>query len=70
MLADTGQMEAFEDVAHYGSASFPPPREFQVSAHEKLRQGVRDGHKCQMLMSPTGSGKSYLGMRVAHEALS
>jgi superfamily II DNA or RNA helicase len=64
-----GQFEAFEDAPHYGSAEFPPPRPFQTTAHEKLRQGVRDGHKCQMLMSPTGSGKSYLGMRVAHEAL-
>ena len=59
----------FDDAPHYGSASFPPPRAFQTSAHEKLRQGIRDGHRCQMLMSPTGSGKSYLGMRVAHEAL-
>lgn len=70
MLAEADQLEAFEDVAHYGSAAFPTPRDFQTTAHEKLRQGVRDGHKCQMLMSPTGSGKSYLGMRVAHEALS
>ena len=65
-----GQFEVFEDAPHYGSAEFPPPRPFQTTAHEKLRQGVREGHKCQMLMSPTGSGKSYLGMRVAHEALS
>ena len=70
MLTEANQLEAFEDVAHYGSATFPPPRPFQVTAHEALRQGVRDRHKCQMLMSPTGSGKSYLGMRVAHEALS
>jgi superfamily II DNA or RNA helicase len=70
MLSDAEQMDAFEDVAHYGSATFPPPREFQTTAHEALRQGVRQGHKCQVLMSPTGSGKTYLGMRVAHEALS
>lgn len=57
------------DSANYASATFPPPRPFQVTAHEKLRQGVRDGHRCQMLMAPTGAGKSYLGLRVAHEAL-
>jgi superfamily II DNA or RNA helicase len=40
-----------------------------VSAHEALRQGVRDGHKNQLLMAPTGAGKSYLGLRLSHEAL-
>lgn len=56
-------------TAHYGSTTFPPPRPFQDAAHEALRQGVRDGHRCQMVMAPTGSGKTYLGLRVAHEAL-
>jgi len=69
MLADAGQMEAFEDVAHYRSASFPAPRPFQNEAHEKLRQGARDGHRCQLVMAPTGSGKTFLSMRVIHEAL-
>jgi superfamily II DNA or RNA helicase len=62
-------MTLFEDKANYGSTTFPEPRPFQVSAHEALRQGVRDGHKNQMLMAPTGAGKSYLGLRLAHEAL-
>lgn len=63
-------MSLFEqDAPHYGSASFPEPRAFQSTAHDALRQGARAGHRCQMLMSPTGSGKTYLGMRVAHEAL-
>jgi superfamily II DNA or RNA helicase len=38
-------------------------------AHEALRQGVRDGHKNQILMAPTGAGKTYLGLRVCHEAI-
>lgn len=60
----------FEEFAPtYASACFPDPRPFQLTAHEQLRVGVREGHKAQMLMSPTGSGKTYLGMRVAHEAL-
>lgn len=60
--------ELFER-ANYASATFPPPRPFQVTAHEKLRQGARDGHRCQVVMAPTGAGKSYLGLRIAHEAL-
>lgn len=36
---------------------FPPPREFQVTAHERLRQGVREGHRKQLLVAPTGAGK-------------
>jgi superfamily II DNA or RNA helicase len=56
-------------LPHYSGASFPTPRFGQAEAHEALRQGARAGHKRQMLMSPTGSGKTYLGMRVAHEAL-
>lgn len=55
--------------AHYGSATFPSPREFQQRAHEQLREGIRAGHRCQMLMSPTGSGKTYLGLRAISEAL-
>lgn len=54
---------------NYASASFPPPREFQDTAHNALRDGVRDGHRLQCVMSPTGSGKTYLGMRIIHEAL-
>lgn len=59
----------FDDSPNYASTSFPDPRPFQQSAHESLRQGFRDGHKNQMIMSPTGSGKTFLGHRIAHEAL-
>jgi len=58
-----------KDIPHYGAATFPPPRPFQDAAHQALRDGVRAGHQRQMLMSPTGSGKTYLGLRIAHEAL-
>lgn len=64
------QTELLErEVANYASATFPAPRPFQDTAHAKLRQGVRDGHRRQLIMSPTGSGKTFLGMRVIHEAL-
>lgn len=48
---------------------FPPPRAFQVTAHEALRNGIRAGHRRQLLVAPTGAGKTFLGLRVAHEAL-
>jgi DNA repair protein RadD len=50
-------------------AKFPEPRKFQVSAHEKLRDGIRAGHRRQLLVAPTGAGKTFLGLRVVHEAL-
>lgn len=36
---------------------FPAPRAFQATAHEKLREGVRAGHRRQLLVAPTGAGK-------------
>ena len=48
---------------------FPEPRPFQDKAHEQLRQGVRDGHRCQLVLAPTGGGKTYLAMRVIRETL-
>lgn len=59
----------FHQVPNYSAAQFPAPRDFQVTAHEKLRDGVRGGHKKQLLVAPTGSGKTYLGLRIIHEAL-
>jgi superfamily II DNA or RNA helicase len=57
------------DNPHYDADRFPPPRPFQDTAHELLREGARRKHKNQVLMAPTGAGKTYLGMRVIHEAL-
>lgn len=48
---------------------FPPPRDFQIEAHNALRQGFREGHKNQIIMAPTGAGKTYLGLRVCNEAI-
>ena len=58
-----------QDAPCYASTSFPPPRPFQSTAHESLRQGLKAGHKNQLIMAPTGAGKSYLGLRISHEAL-
>jgi len=59
----------FQDTANYESATFPTPRDFQNTAHAQLREGFKAGHKNQMLMAATGAGKTYLGLRIAHEAL-
>lgn len=50
-------------------AGFPEPRDFQRTAMIKIAEGVLAGHKNQMLMAPTGAGKTYLGLRIAHKAL-
>lgn len=57
------------ETPNYAATTFPEPRPFQDHAHQSLRDGLRAGHRCQMLMSPTGSGKTFLGLRIAHEAL-
>lgn len=63
-------IELFDyEAPNYEGASFPPPRPFQITAHEALREGIRQGHRRQSVMAPTGAGKLYLGLRVCHEAL-
>lgn len=54
---------------NFADAKFPSPHEFQVTAHDALRSGFRAGHKNQLIMAPTGAGKTYLGLRIAHESL-
>ena len=50
-------------------SKFPTPRKFQIDAHEQLRKGFREGHKNQIIMAPTGAGKTYLGLRICNEAI-
>lgn len=61
--------ELFEETYTYENASFPEPRAFQVTARELLRQGFKQGHQRQLLMAPTGAGKSYIGLWLIHECL-
>lgn len=35
-------------------------RDYQLESVERLRQGIRDGHRSQLLCSPTGSGKTVM----------
>ncbi len=55
--------------AHDDGSKFPTPRDFQIKAHEALREGFKNGHKNQLIMAPTGSGKTYLGLRICNEAI-
>lgn len=58
-----------DDTPTYANAKFPELRPFQKSTHEALRAGIRAGHKNQLVMAPTGGGKTLLAMNVIHEAL-
>lgn len=58
-----------DEVADYASVTFPPARSNQTKAHELLRQGRKAGHRCQLVMAPTGSGKTYLGLNIIQQAL-
>lgn len=50
-------------------ARFPQPREFQDRVHQELRRGFSAGHKKQVLVAATGSGKTFCALRIAHEAI-
>jgi len=66
---DGSNVDLFQRAADYSGTAFPPPREFQAEAHEALRDGFRQGRRKQILVSPTGSGKTYCAMRLVSEAL-
>jgi superfamily II DNA or RNA helicase len=55
MMDDHGYL--FDEEPNYSSPTFPEPRDFQKQAHESLRAGVRQKHRCQILIAPTGGGK-------------
>jgi len=59
----------FDCMPDYSEAKFPPPRSFQDPAIESIIAGRRVGHRVQMLCSPTGSGKTYLGLKLCHASL-
>jgi DNA repair protein RadD len=56
----------FDDpAAPQGAKSFPTARPF----HEELRKGARNRHRCQLVMAPTGAGKTWLGLNVIYQGL-
>jgi superfamily II DNA or RNA helicase len=48
---------------------FPPPRPFQEIAHRELQAGFTAKHTRQVLMAPTGAGKTYIGLRLCAGAI-
>lgn len=58
-----------QEHPNYSSTTFPVMRPFQSTAHDKLREGARAGHRVQMIMAPTGSGKTILAMNIIQETL-
>lgn len=43
-------------------------RPYQVTAVERLRDGIRAGHRSQLLVAPTGAGKTAIATHVMDEA--
>jgi DNA repair protein RadD len=53
----------------FSAVTMPAPRACQTRAIEKLRDGYRAGHHQQILVMPTGSGKTITAMMLIHESL-
>lgn len=45
-------------------------RDYQAESKEKLRQGIREGHRSQILMAPAGAGKTEIASSIIEDALS
>lgn len=58
----------FNDAPVY-EPSFPPPRDCQVRAIDSLRAGLRAGHRNQLLVLPTGGGKTIASLMLIAESL-
>ena len=43
-------------------------RPYQLESVEALRQGIRDGHRAQLLVAPTGAGKTVMAAHLLGEA--
>lgn len=46
----------------------PDLRDYQIATVEKLRDGIRAGHRAQLVVAPTGSGKSVVASYLTYEA--
>jgi len=53
----------------FSAVKMPEPRACQTRAIEQLRNGFRAGHRQQILVMPTGSGKTITAMMLIHESL-
>lgn len=53
----------------FSAVTMPTPRACQTRAIAQLRDGFRNGHRQQVLVMPTGSGKTITAMMLIHESL-
>lgn len=53
----------------FSTVVMPEPRGCQTRAIEQLREGFRGGHRQQILVMPTGSGKTITAMMLIFESL-
>jgi len=42
-------------------------REHQLEVVDKVREGFKNGHQCQLLYAPTGFGKTEVAMAIMNE---
>lgn len=61
--------ELFERRFDYSAAIFPEPRAFQVRSHKALQEGFARGNMRQILCAATGSGKTFIGLKLIHGAV-
>lgn len=61
--------DLFVDMPEKQTAAFPEPHPFQAAAHQKLRAGFASGHRKQLLVAPTGAGKTFCALRIVRETL-
>jgi DNA repair protein RadD len=50
-------------------SSIPPLRDYQLEAIEQLRAGIRQKHRAQLLVLPTGAGKTTVASKLIHSAI-
>lgn len=62
-------MNAVLDLFHKPAGEFPPPRECQTRALQLLRDGIRNGKRRQVLVMPTGGGKTMTALHLVNEAM-
>lgn len=48
--------------------NFDELRDYQRDCIDRLRTGIREGHRCQLLVAPTGSGKTVMAAYLLGEA--
>jgi DNA repair protein RadD len=48
--------------------NFDELRDYQRECIDKLRDGIREGHRCQLLVAPTGAGKTVIASYLLGEA--